>query len=179
MSFVDYYEVLEVSPNANSETIERMFRYMAHRFHPDNQDTGDRDRFDLVLEAHNALRDPARRAQYDVEHKRQSGVRTQLAEEASDSEGIDRDAEMQNKLLSLFYVRRRKDVRNAGIGDAELAALLDCPHEHLEFHLWYLREKKWIAKNENGMFAITIDGVDRASSEHHVKAAAKLLTDQS
>ena len=37
----DYYEILEVSPNANSETIERIFRYLAMRYHPDNRDTGD------------------------------------------------------------------------------------------------------------------------------------------
>ncbi|MGR9037200.1 MAG: DnaJ domain-containing protein, partial [Gammaproteobacteria bacterium] len=35
--FVDYYEVLEISPNANSETIDRIFRYLAQRYHPDNR----------------------------------------------------------------------------------------------------------------------------------------------
>ena len=39
--FADYYEILEISPNANSETIERIFRHLAQRYHPDNQDTGD------------------------------------------------------------------------------------------------------------------------------------------
>ena len=42
--FIDFYETLEVSPNANSETIERMFRYQARRFHPDNKASGDRAR---------------------------------------------------------------------------------------------------------------------------------------
>ncbi len=41
-TFTDYYEILEISPNANSETIERIFRYLAMLYHPDNQDTGDR-----------------------------------------------------------------------------------------------------------------------------------------
>jgi curved DNA-binding protein CbpA len=39
--FMDYYEILELSSNANSGTIERMFRYLAQRYHPDNRDTGD------------------------------------------------------------------------------------------------------------------------------------------
>ena len=30
--FIDYYEILEISPNANSGTVERMFRYLAQRF---------------------------------------------------------------------------------------------------------------------------------------------------
>ena len=41
--FIDYYEVLEISPNANSGRIERMFRYFAQRYDPDNQDTGDNE----------------------------------------------------------------------------------------------------------------------------------------
>ena len=49
--FIDYYEILEISPNANSGTVERMFRYLAKRYHPDNQDTGDRLRFHLILDA--------------------------------------------------------------------------------------------------------------------------------
>ena len=28
-TFTDFYEILEISPNANSETIDRIFRYLA------------------------------------------------------------------------------------------------------------------------------------------------------
>ena len=56
--FTDHYEILEISPNANSETIERIFRYLASRYHPDNQDTGDLSRFSEIVEAHNTLKDP-------------------------------------------------------------------------------------------------------------------------
>ena len=43
--FIDYYEILEISPNANAETMERIFRYLALRYHPDNPNTGDPARF--------------------------------------------------------------------------------------------------------------------------------------
>ena len=69
--FIDYYETLEISPNANSGTIERMFRYLAQRFHPDNKDTGDRTSFDAVMEAYDTLQDPAKRAQYDLDAQQQ------------------------------------------------------------------------------------------------------------
>jgi curved DNA-binding protein CbpA len=49
--FTDCYEILEISRNANSETIERIFRYLALRYHPDNQDTGDLIRFGEIVEA--------------------------------------------------------------------------------------------------------------------------------
>src|SRR5262245_3430638 len=91
--FIDYYEILEISPNANSGTIDRMFRYLAQRYHPDNKDTGDRLRFEVLVEAHDTLKDPAKRAQYDVQHKNQADFRWKLTEEANDGKGIHQDAE--------------------------------------------------------------------------------------
>jgi DnaJ-class molecular chaperone len=56
-----------------------MFRYLAQLYHPDNPDSGDRSRFDVIMEAHDTLRDPVKRAQYDIEQKNQSSVRSKLA----------------------------------------------------------------------------------------------------
>jgi curved DNA-binding protein CbpA len=174
--FTDYYEILEISPNANSETIERIFRYLALRYHPDNQSTGDLARFSELVEAHNTLKDPVKRAQYDLQHKDHLGVRWKLAEEASDTKGIERDVVIQDKLLSMLYVKRRQNINDPGIGEFELERLSGCPREHLEFHLWYLKAKGWISKLENGTVAITVEGVDRANSEQGREIATKLLT---
>ena len=155
--FTDYYELLEISPNANSETIERIFRYFALRYHPDNSDTGDLSRFSEIMEAHDTLKDPVKRAQYDLQHK---DNRWKLAEEASK-----RDVVIQDKLLSILYVKRRQNVNDPGIGHYELERLSGCPRDHLEFHLWYLNAKGWIGRLENGTLAITVEGVDHTNSE--------------
>jgi curved DNA-binding protein CbpA len=176
--FIDFYEILEISPNANSETIDRIFRYFAQRYHPDNPDSGDRDRFDIVMEAYNTLRDPEKRAQYDIQHKNHSAFRWKLANDASDRKGIERDVDVQNRLLSMLYVKRRQNVSDPGIGNFELETMLGCPAEHLEFHIWYLKEKGWIRRTESGTLAITVEGVDRANSEHQRDPHHKLLTDQ-
>jgi curved DNA-binding protein CbpA len=176
--FIDYYETLEISPNANSETIERIFRYFAQRYHPDNPQTGDRSRFDIIVEAHNTLKDPARRAQYDINFQIRSSARSKLVDEVNDTK-IWQDIDLQNKLLSLLYVKCRQNVRDPGIDYLQLERLTRCPAEHLEFHLWYLREKGWIRRTESGTVAITVEGVDRANSEHERKAANKLLSDHS
>ena len=86
--------------------------------------------------------------------------------------------EIQNKLMALFYVKRRQNVNEPGVAEHELERLLDCPLEHLEFHLWYLKAKGWIAKNDTGMFVITVEGVDRASSANPSKITNKLITDR-
>src|SRR5579859_2080566 len=134
--FVDYYEILEISPNASSETVERMFRYLARRYHPDNQATADRDRFDLVLQAHNTLRDPVKRVEFDIEYEYKLGQRSEIVKEASDGEVVDRDVDLQRKLLAIFYAKRRRDTKDPGVGDGELEQLLGCPIEHLEFNIW-------------------------------------------
>lgn len=177
-SFIDYYEILEISPNANTETIDRIFRYLAQRYHPDNQDTGDHSRFSEIVRAHDTLRDPVKRAKYDIQHNNHSILRSKLAEEASDYGNIERDVDIQEKILSILYMKRRRNIHNPGIGNLELERVSGCPHEHLEFHLWYLKEKGWICRLENGTLAITVEGVDRANSETKSDAGTKLLTDQ-
>ena len=44
-TFTDYYEDLQVSSNADVETIERVYRLLAKRYHPDNNGTGDAEKF--------------------------------------------------------------------------------------------------------------------------------------
>ena len=60
--FVDYYELLQLSHNADIETIERLFRHLAKKFHPDNTQFADKDRFLQICEAHRVLSDPEARA---------------------------------------------------------------------------------------------------------------------
>ena len=175
--FIDYYEVLEISPRANSETIERMFRYFAQRYHPDNSQTGDRSRFDVIVEAHNTLRDPLRRARYDIQYQVQSSARSKLVDELNGTK-IWQDTDLQSKLLLLLYVKCRQNVRDPGVDNLELERLTRCPTELLEFHLWYLREKGWIKRTESGRLAITVEGVDRANSERERKTTSNLLSDQ-
>jgi curved DNA-binding protein CbpA len=194
-SFINYYEILDASPSDSSDAIERRFRNLARRYHPDNMETGDRSRFDAVVEAHNTLRDVAKRAQYHQDHHHhlppfsQSVADDGGLAEAEDDEaeeaalfshnlGIDRDVHVQNNLLILLYLQRRRNIKEPGIGNAELERLSGCPSEHLEFHIWYLREKGWIGRGEDGLLSITIDGVDRAATIYQ-ESAKKLITDQS
>ena len=135
-------------------------------------------RFSEIVEAHNTLKDPVKRAQYDIQHKNHSDFRWKLAEEASDSKGIERDVDIQDKLLSILYVKRRQNINDPGIGDHELERLSGCPREHLEFHLWYLKEKGWIGRTRKRHAR---DHRRRRRSRQFRtsrKTTTKLLTDQ-
>ena len=77
---LDYYEFLQISPHADYETVHRVYRYLAARFHPDNPDTGDPEKFFLLKTAYDVLSDPERRSEYDREYERQIPERTPLSE---------------------------------------------------------------------------------------------------
>ena len=66
--FVDYYELLQISPNADDDTIHRVFRLLAKKHHPDTEQ-GDAKRFNLLVEAYRTLANPETRAAYDVRHE--------------------------------------------------------------------------------------------------------------
>jgi len=62
------------------------------RFHPDNQQTGDENRFRTLGEAYTVLRDPEKRARYDVAHQQQRQDRWRLVASGAQSEN---DFEME------------------------------------------------------------------------------------
>jgi len=174
--FLDLYEVLEVSPNANSETIERVFRYLGQRLHPDNSETGDDEHFRLLLKAYTTLRDPEKRAAYDAAYQTHQSNKAQLVKGTAATSG---DSDDRHKILSLFYSQRRRDMKQPGIGISTLEQVLKCPREVLEFHLWYFKEKAWVKREESGLFAITAEGIDRIeSSEQKITAKDRLITMQ-
>jgi len=59
------YDYLEVSPHASRETIVAAFQSLGRRFHPDNQKTGDAEKFKTISAAYTILKDPKRRKKYD------------------------------------------------------------------------------------------------------------------
>ncbi len=67
MAKIDYYELLQVSRDADSSTLKSAYRKLAMKFHPD-RNPGDADaekQFKEISEAYSALKDPQSRAAYD------------------------------------------------------------------------------------------------------------------
>lgn len=166
--FEDFYETLQLSPNADAETIDRVYRMLVRRYHPDNQETGNPERFTQIVRAHKILSDPENRAAYDVSYEENRASVLKIFDETSSPDSYDGDKRIFEGVLSLLYTSRRRDAGRGGMGIVELERLLGCPAKHLEFHLWYLREKGWVQRLESGLLAITADGVDRVMEQEGI-----------
>jgi curved DNA-binding protein len=67
MAARDFYEVLGVARTARQEEIQRAYRTLARRHHPDlNAEPDAAARFGEVTQAYEVLSDPERRARYDL-----------------------------------------------------------------------------------------------------------------
>lgn len=173
---VDYYEVLQLSMNAELETIERVYRLLAQRFHPDNQQTGDENRFRRVLEAYTVLRDPEKRARYDVVHQQRRQERWRLVSSGAQSEN---DFEMEEVIritvLEALYTQRRLEPSNPGIFWGDFERLTGRPQEHLEFTIWFLVQKKFVTRGDNSRLLLTVEGAEYLEQSYRNNLQQKRL----
>lgn len=158
---VDYYEILQLDPGADQEIIERVYRLLAKRYHPDNGHAGDASKFRVLVEAYGILSDPEKRAAYDNNnHNAAEAYQNATISNASELGSAEEERKTHQAILLILYLMRRRDSMNPGVGIVNLEKLLSLPEKEMEFYVWYLKEKGWVQRLETGRFAITASGVD-------------------
>ncbi len=172
---VDYYEVLQVSDSAEPETISRVYRIFAQRYHPDNRETGNEARFREITEAYQILSNPEKRARYDATSQKLRRDRWRVVSAGAESEN---DFEMEQvvrlTVLEALYTKRRIDPQNPGIYLRELERMLGRPREHLEFTIWFLSQKKLISTDDARMY-LTADGAEYLEESYRSTLPRKRL----
>jgi len=161
----DYYQILQVSRTADAETIRRVFHVLAQRYHPDNRETGNQERFRQVVEAHAVLNDPVKRAAHDVFLASEDKVRFKLFDTLQSTEGVQAETRKRLGILRLLYAKRLTDAQQPSMRGRDFAELLACPLEHLDFALWMLREQRYICRSDSNHFEITWQGVQAFEAE--------------
>jgi curved DNA-binding protein CbpA len=162
---INFYDLLQINPRAETETVERVYRMMAARYRPDNQESGDPERLRLLQEAYETLRDPVRRARYDadLEQGQASPLSIFLGKEFTD--GIDAEAKIRVGVLCLLYSKRRANPDFAALSLLDMENLMSFPRERLLFAIWYLRSKRYILQDDRSSFIISAEGVDFLESQ--------------
>ena len=160
--FVDHYEVLQISPNADGETIRRVYRMQAQRFHPDNLDSGNAEAFRRISAAYEVLIDPGRRAAYDRDHREAHRRAAMGAPVPPTGPPVMDEMQRREKILALLYSRRFSHPQQPSLNLRELEALLNTPRGDLEFSLWYLKECGYLVRTDSAHHTITLKGVQFA-----------------
>ena len=171
----DYYEILQISPNAEPETVHRVFRLLAQRCHPDNKETGNEAQFRLLTDAYRVLSDPEQRARYDVLHTKLRQERWRLVASGAEADNnFDAERGIRLTILEVLYTRRRLELDSPGLSPLDLEKLTGRAREHLEFTIWFLVQKKFITRSDGSMLTITVDGVEYLESNQAANAQRRL-----
>jgi DnaJ domain/PilZ domain len=161
---LDCYEIMQLSPNADADTIQRVYRILAQRYHPDSHETGNREIFLKLCEAHRILSDPHLRAKYDARYRETKQLHWKIFDRAEAAMGPGAEQRKRKGILELLYAKAVQDPERGAVTVFEFEQLLGCPREHLEFALWYLKGKGYVQRGDNGRFTITVLGSDEVES---------------
>lgn len=159
----DYYEFLQISPNADADTIHRVYRFLAARFHPDNQMSGDVAKFNQLKVAYDILSDSNKRAEYDA--LRRQYPQQPLSESIDFMDNLEGELNRRVAVLAMLYYRRRTNPNMPEVSLHELEERMGFPRDYLDFTLWYLQRKGYITKTDDAQYALTADGVDFVETE--------------
>ena len=164
-STVNYYDLLQINPRAEIETIERVYRILASRYHPDNQQTGDAERFRMLSDAYQLLRDPVKRSEYDRQFEVNPAGPLPIFLGKEFTDGIDSEAKIRIGVLCLLYSKRRANPDYAALSLLDMENIMAFPRERLLFALWYLRAKRYVLQDDRSSFIIAAEGVDYLESQ--------------
>ncbi len=109
------YEILEVSEGASKEIIEKAYKVLAKRYHPDLQNENDKlkaeDMMKKINEAYDILSNDEKRKKYDTEllKKRQNTTSTQVQEQYS-SQKTNSAAEAKSKVVD-EYIKKQEELQ--------------------------------------------------------------------
>ena len=104
----DYYKVLGIKPQSNSQTIKEAYRKLAKKYHPDrNHDTDTTTYMQQINDAYSVLNDPQKRKNYDFIYYRDI-----IAEYDFKDVSIKRRRTVTHPRVSEIEARNRRELQN-------------------------------------------------------------------
>ena len=174
---VDHYEFFQISRNADQDTIHRVHKFLAARFHPDNPETGDSEKFLRLQAAWNVLSDPQRRADYDAACAAALPPPEPLSDSVDFMDDIEGEMNRRLAVLALLYMQRRINPYKPELSVMAVEKCMGFPRDYLQFTTWYLQNKKFVTRADNSDLTLTVAGVDYVESNRaSIPILNKLLT---
>jgi hypothetical protein len=147
----DHHALLRAGVAGDAQGLDRLYRALAFRYHPDNLESGNVEIFLMIKEAYRIL-SPSKQYQEDVEIAKPlktSGLQAELR----------RLKDKSHDVLGLLCQRRISDYRNVFVSPGDLESLTGMEADEVGFILWYLLEKDAVTLSESS-YAISAVGID-------------------
>ena len=161
--FVDYYELLQISPSGEVETIHRVYKMLATRYDSDNTETGDLARFLLLNQPYETPADAGLRSSYNAVYEEHKNLPIGLFQTKELSIGGDGEANRRMGILCLLYNRPRSNP-DSGLSLLEFKAKMLFAREHLLLPICYGEEQGLLRSDEYSDFVITGPGIDNVET---------------
>jgi curved DNA-binding protein CbpA len=162
---IDHYEVLQISPRAEFETIHRVFRIMASRFHPDNRETGNRELFRRISQAYEVLSNPQKRAEYDSVYLLRVSEPLEIFGMRDFVDDLNGENNRRLGTLCLLYNKRRNCPDRPSLSLLDLERRMSLPREYLMFTTWFLKEEGFVKTDDTSSYYITSAGAKHVESQ--------------
>jgi len=145
--------------------------------HPDNNQTGHEENFRLLKAAYDVLSDPHRRAEYDAARAKTQTQPEPLAAQVDFMDALDGELNRRLAVLAVLYYRRRTNPANPEVALSEIEGRMGFPRDYLDFTLWYLQKKGYVAKSDSARYTLSVEGVDFVEEQRaSLPTLQKLLT---
>jgi curved DNA-binding protein CbpA len=159
-SFQDHYIVLGIDPSADSETIQAAYAKLAQKYHPSNADTGDEARFEVLNQAYEILSDPSLRASFDQVKGIDNEAGNPKFTGAEFFRALAQGAVLRSAILCILYDRRRVKSFKPSLSMRQLENMLHGTPGELNFALWYLKQRGFVANDDKSSMEISVEGMD-------------------
>src|ERR1051326_6551239 len=133
--FQDHYQVLDVDPKSNMESIQKAYGRLAQKYNPRNAETGDPEKFEAVNLAYEVLSDPTLRSGFD---QVKGGGENKAEPKFSGLEffaALGHETALRAALLCVLYDRRRLRPFTPGLSPRNVENMLDTTPDGLSFAL--------------------------------------------
>ncbi len=82
------------------------------------------------------------------------------------------------EILSVLHHQRRTDEDNARLTSRDLELKMGAPRGSLNFALWYLKDKRYITREDSCAYAISAEGVDYLEERARTGRISGFLTEE-
>jgi curved DNA-binding protein CbpA len=158
--FQDHYITLGIDPGADTETIQIAYLKLIEKYGPDNGETANPEKLEIINGAYETLSDPQLRKEFD-KVKGVTGDRgSPMFAGVQFFEILGQQVGLRGAILSVLYDRRRTRPSTPALSMRQLENMLEADIEAMNFALWYLKQRNFVANDDKSSLQISAAGMD-------------------